>query len=183
MGKIYTKKGDKGKTSLFDGKKVLKYNKKVDTYGTIDELNSVIGITRSFVKIKLINNELEKIQNDLFEIGSSLAISKTKKTPQLKERPSDFENLIDYLSSKLPELKNFILPGGGRGGAHLHLCRTVSRRAERKIVELSRKEKIDPLILIYLNRLSDLFFVMARFVNFKEKEKEMIWKKNETRDK
>ena len=177
MSKIYTKTGDKGKTSLFDGKKVLKSDVKVDAYGTIDELNSSIGLASTFIKISLINKELEEIQNDLLEIGSALAVSTSLPVPQLENRPEEFEKIIDKLTYKMPELKEFILPGGGRGGAQLHLARTIARRAERNIVELSRKEKIDPIILIYLNRLSDLLFTMARFVNFKEKKKEKKWQK------
>ena len=177
MSKIYTRAGDKGKTSLFDGKKVLKSNKKVEAYGTIDELNSLIGAASSFIKIKLINRELEEIQNDLLEIGSSLAVSSVIPVPQISNRPEEFEKLIDKLTVQMPVLKEFILPGGGRGSSFLHIARTVARRSERKIVDLSRNEEIDPVILIYLNRLSDLLFTMARYVNFKEKEKEKIWRK------
>lgn len=176
-GKIYTKKGDKGKTSLFDKKKVYKSNLKVDTYGTVDELNSIIGVARSFIKVSLIAKELVEIQNDLLEIGSSLAVSKTKKAPQLKNRPEVMENIIDKLNDQMPPLSNFILPGGASGASFLHHARTVSRRCERRVVELSRKEKIDPVILIYLNRLSDLLFVMARYVNHKENKKDEIWRK------
>lgn len=174
---IYTRKGDKGKTSLFDGKKVWKYDLKVEAYGTIDELNSVIGVASSFIKDKHINKELEDIQNDLLEIGSSLAVSSTLPVDQLSKRPEDFEKLIDKLTSQMPILSQFILPSGGKGGSMLHLARTVCRRSERKIVQLNKKEQIDGLILIYLNRLSDLFFTMARFVNYKERKKEKTWRK------
>ena len=174
---IYTRVGDKGKTSLFDGKKVFKFDKKVDAYGTIDELNSSIGVASSFIRIVSINKELEEIQNDLLEIGSSLAVSSTLPVPQLKTRPTEFEKLIDEYTLQMPTLTQFILPRGGKGGAHLHIARTVARRAERNIVELSRKEEMDPVIIIYLNRLSDLLFTMARFVNFKEKKKEKKWRK------
>lgn len=177
MTKIYTKTGDKGKTSLFDGKKVFKHDKKVDAYGTIDELNSSIGLASAFIKDKKINKELEEIQNDLLEIGSALANSVTVPVPQLENRPGDFEKLIDKYTFKLPLLKEFILPGGGKGGAQLHVARTITRRAERKIVALSRKEEIDPVIIIYLNRLSDLLFTMARYVNHLQKKKEKIWRK------
>lgn len=176
-GPIYTRKGDRGKTSLFDAKKVWKFNSKVEAYGTIDELNSVIGAASSFIKIASINKELEEIQNDLFEIGSSLAVSSTLPLDQLKNRPEEFEKLIDDLTSKMPTLSQFILPSGGKGGSMLHLARTISRRAERKIVELSRKEKIDGITLIYINRLSDLLFTMARYVNYKERKKEKTWRK------
>ena len=174
---IYTRKGDRGKTSLFDKKKVWKYDLKVEAYGTVDELNSTIGAASAFVSIKKINLELEEIQNDLLEIGSSLAVSKTLSAKQLSKRPEEFEKLIDELTIQMPKLSKFILPGGGRAGSFLQLARTVSRRAERKVVHLSRKEPVDQIILIYLNRLSDLLFTMARFVNFKEKQKEQIWRK------
>jgi len=176
-GKIYTKKGDKGKTSLLDGKKVSKASIKVETYASIDELNSSLGVASVFIKDKKINKEIEEIQNDLLEIGSSLAVSKTRKIPQLKNRPEDFEILIDKLTKELPPLSQFILPGGGRGGAFLHVSRTLTRRSERRVVALSKIEKIDPITIKYLNRLSDLLFTMARYVNFKEKKKEKIWRK------
>ncbi len=174
---IYTRTGDKGKTSLFDGKKVLKSDKKVETYGTVDELNSSIGLAIAFIKVSSINKELKEIQNDLLEIGSSLAVSYTLPVDQLAKRPEQFEILIDRLTNQMPSLNQFILPGGGKGGAQLHIARTVARRAERRIVDLAQKEEVDPIIIIYLNRLSDLLFTMARFVNYKEKQKENVWKK------
>jgi cob(I)alamin adenosyltransferase len=178
MGKpIYTRTGDKGKTSLFDGKKVWKFDKKVETYAAIDELNSAIGLASSFVSIASINKELEEIQNDLLEIGSSLAVSSTLPVDQLSHRPEEFEKLIDKLTLQMPPLTQFILPGGGRGGSALHVARTTARRAERRVIDLSQKEEIDPTIIVYLNRLSDLLFTMARFVNYKEKKKEKIWRK------
>lgn len=174
---IYTRKGDKGRTSLFDGKKVWKYASKVEAYGTIDELNSTLGLASSFVSSLLIKRELEQIQNDLLEIGSSLAVSTTLPVDQLDKRPEEFEKLIDRLTTQMPELREFILPGGGRGASLLQVARTVSRRAERNIVHLSRKESVDQTILTYLNRLSDLLFTMARFENFKERKREKIWRK------
>lgn len=177
MSKIYTRTGDKGKTSLFDGKRVLKSDKKVDSYGTIDELNSAIGAAGAFIKDKSIKKELEEIQNDLLEIGSSLAVSQTLPADQISNRPHELEILIDKLTNKLPPLTQFILPGGGRGGALLHVARTVTRRAERNIVFLNKTEEIDETIIVYLNRLSDLLFTMARYVNHKEHQKEKIWRK------
>ncbi|MEK9176199.1 MAG: cob(I)yrinic acid a,c-diamide adenosyltransferase [Patescibacteria group bacterium] len=176
-GPIYTRTGDKGKTSLFDGKRVLKSDKKVEAYGTIDELNSSIGAAAAFIKVRSINKQLEEIQNDLLEIGSSLAVSTTLPVDQLNSRPKELEILIDKLTKQLPPLNQFILPGGGKGGALLHVARTVARRAERNIVRLSQKEQIDQTIIIYLNRLSDLLFTMARFINYKMKQKEKIWRK------
>src|SRR3989338_5506973 len=125
---IYTRTGDKGKTSLFDGKRVLKSDKKVDAYGTIDELNSAIGAASAFIKIRAINKELEEIQNDLLEIGSSLAVSTVLPVDQLKDRPQGFKKLIKKLTRQLPPLNQFILLGGGKGGSILHLARTIARR-------------------------------------------------------
>lgn len=194
--KIYTKTGDKGKTSLFGGKRVSKADLRIEIYGEIDELNSIIGVAiaqiqnprfarrgkfkRQSYSSKL-KNELFKIQDDLFEVYSILTSLNTKykilNTKYLKNRTFEFENLIDEITKELPELTNFILPGGGEAGSFLHLARLVCRRVERRIVALSRKEKINPQILVYFNRLSDLLFVMARFVNFQEKQKEIIWRK------
>ncbi len=176
-GPIYTRKGDKGKTSLFDGKKVWKYAPKVEAYGTIDELNSVIGAASVFVSTRLIIKELEQIQNDLLEIGSSLAVSSTLPVDQIENRPQDFEKLIDKLTNQMSPLNQFILPGGSRGSGLLHIARSVSRRAERNIVQLSQKEHVDKTILVYLNRLSDLLFTFARYENYKTKKTEKIWRK------
>lgn len=176
-GPIYTRKGDKGKTSLFDGKKVWKFDRQVEAYGTIDELNSAIGAASSFISDHLILKELEEIQNDLLEIGSSLAVSSTLPVDQLSKRPEEFEKLIDSLTHQMPELREFILPGGSKGAALLHIARTITRRAERNIVQLSQKRPIDKTILTYLNRLSDLLFTFARFENYKSKKRDKIWRK------
>lgn len=178
---IYTKFGDKGKTSLYGGKIVSKASLRVNTYGTLDELNSSLGIVLSYKIDPKIKKELIKIQSDLFEIGGSLASPATNKEKTLekylKERVTDFENHIDNFSKKLPELENFILPGGSIPGSHIHFVRTLVRRAERRVVELSEKEKVNHQSLIYLNRLSDLLFVFARFTNHKAKKKETLWKR------
>ncbi len=185
---IYTRTGDKGKTSLFNGQRVSKSDLRVDAYGTVDELNSAIGIAIAEIqnsKFRIQNynskvkSELEKIQNDLFNIGSTLAnpeVSSQKLVvSSLGKRVKYFELFIDKMTEQMPPLKNFILPGGGKAGSFLHLARAISRRAERKIVTLNNKHKIDNNIIIYINRLSDLLFTMARFSNFKEKKKETIW--------
>ena len=176
---IYTKFGDKGKTSLYGGKTVSKASLRVNTYGTLDELNSYLGIVLSYKLPQEIKKELIRIQNDLFEIGAFLANPSTGKFKEmgkyLFKRTEEFEYQIDNLSKKLPELENFILPGGSVSGSHLHYARTLARRAERKTVELSEKEKVNPQTLIYLNRLSDVLFVYARFINKKDKKKEVIW--------
>lgn len=152
---------------------------RVDAYGTVDELNSAIGFSIS--QLSSLNShlkgELEMIQNDLLDIGSALATPHAMPVIGLEKRPKDFELLIDSMTTKLPELKNFILPGGGRAGSSLHVCRTIARRVERKLVALMQEEDIDQGIVIYINRLSDLFFTMARFANHVEKKKELKWRK------
>lgn len=179
---IYTRTGDKGKTSLFDGTRVLKSNARVDAYGTIDELNSALGQATGLISNLKSHNlnlkiELEKMQHDLFAIGSALAIPHALPVVGLETRPEEFERLIDHLTDKLPELRHFILPGGGKAGASLHVARTIARRAERRVVALVQEEEVDQAIVIYMNRLSDLLFTMARFVNYTEKKKEIVWKK------
>jgi len=179
---ICTRKGDKGKTTLFSGKKVWKSDLRIEILGTIDELNSVIGVVLSIkYQILSIKQELLKIQNDLFKIGSGIPNPKylILNTEYYSGRIKNFENMIDSLETKTPKINSFILPGGGEMGAMLHLARTVCRRLERRVVELNNKRKIDNEIIIYLNRLSDLLFTMARFANFKEKKKETIWRKND----
>lgn len=168
---IYTRSGDKGKTSLLGGKKILKSDPKIEVLGEVDELNSLIGVIVSKIGNKNIKAELMKIQKDLFEVNS-ISIN----TKHFRERVSEFEKLIDEMSKNLPEIHNFILPGGGENGSFLHLARAVSRKVERKIVALSKKQKINLEILKYFNRLSDMLFTMARFVNQKEKRKEIVWK-------
>ena len=174
---IYTRTGDKGKTSLFDGTRVLKSDKRVDTYGTIDELNSMIGAAISQLKTResKVTNELQNIQHDLLDIGSALATPHPMPVEGLEKRPKEFEKLIDDFTKKMPEITYFILPGGGKAGSFLHVCRTITRRAERQLVALMQKEKIDTEIVTYLNRLSDLLFTMARYVNHIEKKKEIKW--------
>ncbi len=184
MSKIYTKTGDKGQTSLMDGSRVPKNHIRVETYGTIDELNSILGVALSHISANayaVLRKELEQIQKDLFEVGSMLANPSTNNrlpiTSYFDNRVLEFEKQIDAMTEKLPLLTNFILPGGGKAGASLHLARTVARRAERRITELAQKESVEPSFIKYINRLSDLLFTMSRFVNFKEKKKETIWNK------
>jgi len=175
---IYTKKGDRGKTSLFTGKRISKTALRIETIGAIDELNSMIGFVLSQIRSpkSKIRNELIKIQKDLFEIGASLANPSGLREFEILERVSDFESFIDEMTKKLPKLSNFILPGGTLAGSFLHIVRTVCRRTERRIVALSQKEKIDKRILVYINRLSDLILTMSRYINYKAGEKEIIWR-------
>jgi len=180
--KIYTKTGDKGTTSLLGGTKVSKDDWRLEAYGTVDELNSFVGLLTDTLigNIKEFNkylNQLEKIQNNLFVIGSCLSYDNLGKVKvQLKQlnesEIQEVETWIDEIDSNLPELKNFILPQGSQQISLCHVCRTISRRAERKCVPATQY----PLILKYLNRLSDYFFVLARFVNQKQGYPEVIWK-------
>ena len=169
--KIYTKTGDNGETGLFGGERVSKDSLRIETYGTIDELNSFLGLAIIEVAEPSIKNILQNIQNQLFTVGADLSTPETEKNKKLKitRTPKEFylnaEKIIDNYESKLDELKNFILPGGSKGAALLHICRTITRRAERKIVALDNKVKIGKNIIIFLNRLSDLFFVLARYEN------------------
>lgn len=188
MGKIYTRTGDKGQTGLYGGKRIAKNSLRIEVIGTIDELNSAIGVALSEVRSQksVVRSELLNIQGDLFEIGAVLA-TPTKGRPKEKrvheeftmhlgKRVADFEKLIDALTEKLPPIVSFILPGGRVAGASLHLARSISRRAERAVVAFSQKEFVYKEIMIYMNRLSDLLFTMARFVNYKEHKKETPWK-------
>ncbi|MBI3111607.1 MAG: cob(I)yrinic acid a,c-diamide adenosyltransferase [Ignavibacteriales bacterium] len=177
--KIYTKTGDKGETSLFGGERVGKDALRIDTYGTVDELNSLLGVVRSLKPGDEVGTILERVQNDLFALGADLATpqsSSNAKVPRMETRHAEeLEPIIDSLESKLRPLRAFILPGGSPVGAHLHLARTVCRRGERLVVKLSKSENIGTAPVVYLNRLSDLLFVLARYANHLEGEQETEW--------
>lgn len=183
MTKIYTKTGDKGKTSLFNGKRVLKSDARVDSYGTVDELNSHIGVAIAELSVKRkaksvkLRKELEAIQHELFEIGAGLAHPGSPPVMGVEEAISGFETSIDKMTNAMPVLTGFILPGGTKAAAQLHIARTICRRAERRIVQLMQTEEIDESIVKYINRLSDLLFTMARYANFLAREKDVKWKK------
>ncbi|MBS1919293.1 MAG: cob(I)yrinic acid a,c-diamide adenosyltransferase [Bacteroidetes bacterium] len=180
--KIYTKTGDKGTTSLIGGTKVSKSNLRIEAYGTIDELNSWIGFVNDQVEKKEIKNVLAEIQDRLFTIGSSLACDPDKETkmkiPDLKETDVLLlETEIDKMNAKLPEMKSFILPGGHSTISSTHIARCVCRRAERQCVLLhDNKMFVDPIIIQYLNRLSDYLFMLARFIGHDLNLKEIPWK-------
>jgi cob(I)alamin adenosyltransferase len=181
--KIYTKTGDKGETSLFGGDRVSKDDLRIQSYGTVDELNSLLGLTLSELKTEELKPVINKIQNDLFTLGSDLAtpVEKGNKgfiIPRIDEKFVFYlEETIDKFDKQLPELKNFILPGGLKSAALLHVARSVCRRAERETVTLSKSVEIGAQIIVYLNRLSDLLFVLARFENHRNGSKELNWQK------
>jgi len=165
--KAYSGTGDKGETSLYGGTRVEKADPRVEAYGAIDELNSQVGVARAQVKKKKFKGVLKAIQRDLWVLGGDLASELvTANVPRIgREQLDRLESVTDELNSGLPQLRRFILPGGSVPGAELHVARAVCRRAERRIVALSKVESINPDILPYINRLSSLLFVLARTVN------------------
>ena len=178
--KIYTKTGDKGDTSLFGGQRVPKDALRIEAYGTVDELNSMLGIVRADNNTEELDGILERVQNQLFDVGADLATPRSVTGKNVKridlKHSHHLEKRIDQLETHLKPLKAFVLPGGSPVAARLHFARTVCRRAERAVVRLSRNEDIGDSITIYLNRLSDLLFVMARYANHVAKVPETKWK-------
>lgn len=169
--KIYTKTGDDGTTGLFSGERVLKSSLRVETYGTIDELNSLIGLITTLEIPERLRLILEKLNNLLFNAGSDLATPIEAKTKISIKRISseDFiwlENLIDEFTTELPPLNSFILPGGTTAAGFLHVARTVCRRAERNLVKLAQEAEVNENLMIFMNRLSDFLFTLARMTNF-----------------
>lgn len=166
ISKVYTRAGDKGQTSLVGGARVSKSCMRVDAYGEVDELNSLIGLARATVQDKEIDEVLGMIQNDLFTLGADLASPSEIQVPRIDESfVTELEGLADHFLAQLEPLKEFILPGGSEAGATLHLARTVARRAERRAVALSETEQLNEQAIVYLNRLSDLLFILARAAN------------------
>ena len=182
LSKIYTKKGDDGKTELGDGKRIVKFSTRVEAYGTVDELNAMIGtITSMNIETKL-DSCLERIQNDLFDLGADLCLPEDT-TGHINPEPlrveksltERLESEIDNMNKRIDPIRSFVLPGGSEIAAKLHLCRTICRRAERLVVKLIENEKVNKEALKYLNRLSDWFFVAARVSN-DDGKKDILWK-------
>lgn len=180
--KIYTKTGDSGKTSLIGGTKVPKSDLRIDTYGTVDELNSWIGLISDQLNIDSLRVDLKEIQDRLFTVGAALACDAEKETkmriPDLHEEDIKLlETKIDEMTVQLPAMKSFILPGGHTAVSSIHVCRTVCRRAERLAVGMQESGLfIEPMVIQYLNRLSDYLFTLARFVGQKLGVEEIPWK-------
>lgn len=182
--KIYTRTGDAGETALFGGGRVSKGTARVEAYGSVDELNSVLGWALLETADPVTRDRLEVLQNDLFAVGAALATPpprEGRRKPQVPDLPEqrihDMEGWIDQAWDQLPPLKAFILPGGSRGAAALHVARTVCRRAERSLVRLSEAEPVDALTIRYLNRLSDLLFALARLENLRAEVTDVEWSK------
>lgn len=176
--KIYTKKGDGGETSLFGGQKVPKSSIRISSYGTVDELNSILGMVLAEVHTEKTGELLRLIQTQLFVLGADLAtpLSKKVRIERITSKEIEFlEQSIDDMEVYLPPLKSFILPGGSKAGATIHYARTVCRRAERITVECSKVVELSPLTIQYLNRLSDFLFVLARYENHNSGTEETPW--------
>lgn len=180
--RIYTRTGDTGETGLFGGGRVAKDNPRVAAYGDVDELNSALGVVRAAEPAALFDTELEAVQRDLFTIGGHLATPDPEKVRAALERArlssariQDFETAIDAAEAELPPLRAFVLPAGTAKAAALHLARTVCRRAERSVVSLAREEPVPELFLVYLNRLSDYLFTLARLANLRDGRGDVIW--------
>ena len=178
LNRIYTKTGDKGDTGLGDGTRVPKFSLRIAAYGTVDEANAAIGIARLH-SVGEVDAMLARIQNDLFDLGADLCLPETAKRSEGRLRVSEaqverLEQEMDRMNENLAPLNSFVLPGGTPVAAHLHLARTIVRRAERLIVELAASEQINPAALRYANRLSDHLFVASRYANDKGK-KDVLW--------
>ena len=182
LNKIYTKKGDDGKTELGDGNRIEKFSTRVEAYGTVDEVNSVIGTVTCLSINTELKTALERIQNDLFDLGADLCLPESENENLAyeplrvrKEQVSRLESEIDSMNKSIEPIRSFVLPGGTEIAANFHLCRTICRRAERRVVKLMETETINLEALIYLNRLSDWFFVAARKSNDNGKD-DILWK-------
>ena len=176
--RIYTKTGDQGTTSLFGGRRVSKSDLRIDSYGTVDELNSYLGLIRDLLPETQEKDILFDIQNRLFNLGSCLANDPEKPlvTPDINEKDLiQLESEIDRMNEVLPELKNFILPGGHPTVSQVHIARTICRRAERLVVALQQTETVELILIQYLNRLSDFLFVLARYAGQQLGAEEIVW--------
>ena len=177
--RIYTKTGDAGQTSLYSGERVAKSDTRICSCGDVDELNSLLGMAVGKLSVEGSRALLRRIQNRLFNLGADLATTEKR---SLDARIDDaeireMEIAIDAMDARMPELRAFILPGGTEGATWLHLCRSVCRRAERSVVRLQAESSVNPQVVVFLNRLSDLLFVMARFENFSAGVADVLWEK------
>lgn len=181
--RIYTRTGDTGQTGLFGGGRVSKADPRVEAYGAVDELNSVLGLVRARLAAGPLSDFLAGVQGRLFEVGAELATER-REDPKLAahvpevtaSHVTELEGWIDRLEAELPALRGFVLPGGSEAGALLHVARTVCRRAERRVVALAERAAVNPEILRYLNRLGDFLFVAARWVNHRAGTPEPVWR-------
>jgi cob(I)alamin adenosyltransferase len=183
LTRIYTRGGDGGETSLGDGSRVSKLDCRIGAFGTVDELNSALGVVLAGEAPESVRDVLTRIQNELFDVGADLSVP-WGVTDRLRVEQAMIDRLeewCDELNAELPELRSFVLPGGTEAAARLHVARTVCRRAERKVLLGSEEVELNPLVLVYLNRLSDLLFILARSANAAAGVDEPLWKPGSSR--
>ena len=183
LTKIYTRGGDAGETSLGDGSRVSKLDERIAAFGTVDELNSAIGHVLACDCSALIRDVLVRVQNELFDLGADLSVpvEQADRLRVTQVQVDVLESDCDRFNAALPELRSFVLPGGGEAAARLHIARTVCRRGEREAIAAARTHEINPIALLYLNRLSDLLFILARSANAAEGREEPLWKPGSSR--
>ena len=178
LTRIYTRAGDQGETSLGDGSRVSKLDCRIGAFGTVDELNSALGVVLAGDVPEVMREPLERIQNELFDVGADLSVPWGISDRLRVEQPmiDRLEQLCDEFNAHLPELRSFVLPGGSEAAARLHVARTLCRRAERDVLQGAQEVELNPLVLVYLNRLSDLLFVLARAANAAAGRDEPLWR-------
>ena len=178
LNRIYTRGGDAGETSLGDGSRVSKLDCRIGAFGTVDELNSALGVALAGDCPEPLRAPLERVQNELFDVGADLSVpwGVADRLRIDQAAVDELERLCDTFNADLPELRSFVLPGGTETAARLHVARTICRRAERDALEASRELELNPLVLVYLNRLSDLLFILARAANASAGRDEPLWK-------
>ena len=169
---IYTKKGDKGETGTFDGKRIPKDDLRVEVLGTLDEVNSFLGLSSSLLDEKYLKNKIIQVQRNIFRLGSIVAGANIVMTASATIK---MEKEIDEWTNRMPKLSNFIFPGGNTAAASIYTTRTIVRSLERLLVRFSKDNKLPPSVLVYVNRLSDYLFTLARYINFTKNTKEEIW--------
>ncbi len=178
LTKIYTRGGDAGETSLGDGTRTSKLDLRIAAYGTVDELNSALGLVLAADGHEEIGDVLTRVQNELFDLGADLSVplENEGRLRVTQEQVDVLERECDRFNAVLPELRSFVLPGGSELAARLHIARTICRRAEREVLRASAAHSLDPLVLVYLNRLSDLLFILARAANAADGREEPLWR-------
>jgi cob(I)alamin adenosyltransferase len=183
LTKIYTRGGDEGETSLGDGSRVSKLDARIAAFGTVDELNSAVGLVLASECPAQVREALIRVQNELFDLGADLSVplNEESRLRVVQSQVDALERDCDRFNADLPELRSFVLPGGGEAAARLHVARALCRRAEREAIAASLQHTLNPVALVYLNRLSDLLFILARSVNAAEGREEPLWKPGSSR--
>jgi cob(I)alamin adenosyltransferase len=179
LTRIYTRAGDAGETSLGDGSRVAKTDPRIEAYGTVDELNSALGLVLAANPPAEFRPWLEQVQNELFDLGADLSVPLDDERERLRVAPEQvdrLEKLCDLVNERLEPLRSFVLPGGGEVAARLHVARALCRRAERRVLTLAESARVNPIALAYLNRLSDFLFILARAANAEAARSEPLWK-------